>query len=401
MADGRRRPAPSGRWRCRPSGFLPALVLSLSPAVWLLDGAAGRPAPLGALDAGGRRRLVLGLRLSSSPGSGGSGRPSWSRPTSSPGRCPSGCSACRPCSPSSRPSASPRARPLAARPGPHPGPRVRADGRRMAARPPVHGLSLEHPRHGARPESLADAGRRPRRPLRPDGSPSIGAAPPSWRPRRGRRDGWAPALAAALSRRCSAFGALRVPAGAPPAVEGVRLRIMQPNLPQDAKFRPQNAAARSCSAISRSATGRRGTRRVGRRTHVIWPESAFPFLLHRDPQALAQIAALLPPGVTLVTGAARMDEPLPGRRSGGSSTPSRSSPTTARSRRLRQGASGPVRRIRAGPPRRGDPGGRPAPVRPDPGGFEPSDRVRPLAVPGLPPWRRRSATRRSSRRDPA
>jgi apolipoprotein N-acyltransferase len=49
-------------------------------------------------------------------------------------------------------------------------------------------------------------------------------------------------------------------------------------------------------------------------THLIWPESAFPFLLEQDSKALAQIAALLPPGVTLLTGAARADEPLPGDR---------------------------------------------------------------------------------------
>ena len=45
-------------------------------------------------------------------------------------------------------------------------------------------------------------------------------------------------------------------------------------------------------------------------THLIWPESAFPFLLHRDARALAQIAAFLPPGVTLITGAARVEESL-------------------------------------------------------------------------------------------
>jgi apolipoprotein N-acyltransferase len=47
-------------------------------------------------------------------------------------------------------------------------------------------------------------------------------------------------------------------------------------------------------------------------THLFWPESAFPFILAREPTALAQIAALLPPGVTLVTGAVRMVDALPG-----------------------------------------------------------------------------------------
>ena len=40
-------------------------------------------------------------------------------------------------------------------------------------------------------------------------------------------------------------------------------------------------------------------------THLIWPESAFPFFLARDADALAQIAALLPEGTVLITGAIR------------------------------------------------------------------------------------------------
>ncbi|NNC01182.1 apolipoprotein N-acyltransferase, partial [Corallococcus exiguus] len=58
-------------------------------------------------------------------------------------------------------------------------------------------------------------------------------------------------------------------------------------------------------------TGEDG-RPIEETTHLIWPESAFPFLLHRDPASLAQIAALLRPGAVLITGAARMDDPLPG-----------------------------------------------------------------------------------------
>ena len=49
--------------------------------------------------AGLRRRLVVRLRLLSSPASGGSARRCWSRPTVSPGRCPSPWSAFRPRSP--------------------------------------------------------------------------------------------------------------------------------------------------------------------------------------------------------------------------------------------------------------------------------------------------------------
>jgi apolipoprotein N-acyltransferase len=46
-------------------------------------------------------------------------------------------------------------------------------------------------------------------------------------------------------------------------------------------------------------------------THLIWPESAFPFFLTREPDALDQIAALLPEGTVLITGAVRAPEMPP------------------------------------------------------------------------------------------
>lgn len=109
------------------------------------------------------------------------------------------------------------------------------------------------------------------------------------------------------------FGAARLPSGPVPTVEGVALRIMQPNLPQDAKFNPANrdAIMRRYLALSDRAPTPQ-TAGSGDATHLIWPESAFPFLLHRDARALAQIAGLLPPGATLITGAARAEEPGPG-----------------------------------------------------------------------------------------
>jgi apolipoprotein N-acyltransferase len=128
-----------------------------------------------------------------------------------------------------------------------------------------------------------------------------------------RRRRWtAPLLALAGLALFAGFGAWRVPAESTPVVENVSLRIMQPNLPQDAKFNPRNrdAIMRRYLAISRYA-GQTG-QILDSATHLIWPESAFPFLLHRDPAALAQIAGILPARALLITGAARMDEPLPG-----------------------------------------------------------------------------------------
>ena len=102
------------------------------------------------------------------------------------------------------------------------------------------------------------------------------------------------------------FGAWRLAQNPTRFVDNVRLRIMQPNLPQDEKF---NYAARQkvmkhYLSLSDRATGPQnaGLRDV---THLIWPESAFPFFLTREGDAMAQIADLLPAGTVLITGAAR------------------------------------------------------------------------------------------------
>ena len=122
-----------------------------------------------------------------------------------------------------------------------------------------------------------------------------------------------PLLALAMLAGLFAFGYGRVPAGPSPVVAGVKLRLMQPNLPQDAKFNGRNGEAilngylaLSDRATSPTTPGLQGI------THLIWPESAFPFLLGRTPGALSRIGAVLPPDVTLITGAARAGEMLPG-----------------------------------------------------------------------------------------
>jgi apolipoprotein N-acyltransferase len=89
-------------------------------------------------------------------------------------------------------------------------------------------------------------------------------------------------------------------------VAGVKLRIMQPNLAQDEKFNygaKQQVMARYLALSDRAAgPGATGVKDV---THLIWPESAFPFFLAREPEAMVQIADLLPPGTVLIVGAAR------------------------------------------------------------------------------------------------
>ncbi|WP_246731581.1 apolipoprotein N-acyltransferase [Methylocapsa sp. S129] len=120
-------------------------------------------------------------------------------------------------------------------------------------------------------------------------------------------------LAFAALGLLAVFGGFRLSAPDAALVAGVKLRIMQPNVAQDADFRPQNkdAIMRRYLALSDRATSPTSTG-VADISHLIWPESAFPFLLARDPQALEQIADLLHGGAILITGAARVAERIPG-----------------------------------------------------------------------------------------
>jgi len=154
-------------------------------------------------------------------------------------------------------------------------------------------------------------------------------------------------LAGAALATLAAYGGLRLASHPTETVDGVHLRIMQPNIPQDERFRyaaktqimsryvsmsqrageaalpphpplqaaeslhlyppPQDlyAPSRAAEASVGDPGGLRGV------THLIWPESAFPFFLTREPDALSTIAHMLAPNTTLITGAARLADPAP------------------------------------------------------------------------------------------
>ncbi|MBV8242761.1 MAG: apolipoprotein N-acyltransferase [Hyphomicrobiales bacterium] len=124
-----------------------------------------------------------------------------------------------------------------------------------------------------------------------------------------RRPWLAPALSAAAIAALALYGAVRLERTPTSYVEDVRLRIMQPNLQQDEKFnyaQKQQVMSRYLALSDRpSGPQSPGLRGV---TLLIWPESAFPFFLTREPDALAQIAALLPSETVLITGAIRAPE---------------------------------------------------------------------------------------------
>jgi apolipoprotein N-acyltransferase len=111
------------------------------------------------------------------------------------------------------------------------------------------------------------------------------------------------------------FGAVRLIEHPPSQVENVKLRIMQPNLQQDVRFNYAAKAAvmQKYLTLSDRATGPQSSG-VRDATILIWPESAFPFFLTREADAMAQIAELLPKGTVLITGAVRAPDLPPGTR---------------------------------------------------------------------------------------
>jgi apolipoprotein N-acyltransferase len=81
---------------------------------------------------------------------------------------------------------------------------------------------------------------------------------------------------------------------------------MQPNLEQDARFNysAKPEVMRKYLTLSDRASGPQSTG-VRDVNILIWPESAFPFFLTREADAMAQIADLLPKGTVLITGSVR------------------------------------------------------------------------------------------------
>ena len=130
---------------------------------------------------------------------------------------------------------------------------------------------------------------------------------------RGRRPWIAPVAALALLVAMGIFGGVRLALQPTALVAKVKLRIMQPNLQQDVKF---NYAAKAevmqkYLALSDRASGPQSTG-VRDASILIWPESAFPFFLTREADAMAQIAELLPKGTILITGSVRAPDLPPG-----------------------------------------------------------------------------------------
>jgi apolipoprotein N-acyltransferase len=118
----------------------------------------------------------------------------------------------------------------------------------------------------------------------------------------GTRLRWQPAAAAGLMVALAWLGGtLRLPDAPTAPVAGPRLRLVQGNIGQHHKWQPELRARWFQRYLELSA-------RPGERIQaVVWPESAVPYPLDREPEARRLIARVVPPGGLLLTGGERFD----------------------------------------------------------------------------------------------
>jgi apolipoprotein N-acyltransferase len=108
---------------------------------------------------------------------------------------------------------------------------------------------------------------------------------------------------------CWAWGSYRLQHGNVANVENMNIRIVQPNIPQSDKWRSENDGAIFEQLLEMSARAPKDGKPV---THIIWPETAVPFLIDESESAKAAVAQLLGGSKTLVTGALRRELSITG-----------------------------------------------------------------------------------------
>jgi apolipoprotein N-acyltransferase len=127
-------------------------------------------------------------------------------------------------------------------------------------------------------------------------------------PGRGRLPWAAIAVALLPLLVAGALGRARLASAAAETVPGVKIRIVQPSVPQREKWRPENWARFFQDHLDLSGRNPAGAAdHLAGVTHVVWPEAAMPFPPLDSPQALAAIGGLLPEGTVLIAGATRIE----------------------------------------------------------------------------------------------
>src|SRR5262245_50051468 len=123
-----------------------------------------------------------------------------------------------------------------------------------------------------------------------------------------RRQLMALAIAVLPPLLAASAGHLRLARATPTEVPGVKLRLVQPSVPQAEKWRPENQEWIFLEHLRLSANDAAGNPDglAGIRL-LIWPEAAMPFLPLDHPPARAAIGRLLPPDTVLIAGALRAE----------------------------------------------------------------------------------------------
>ncbi len=124
----------------------------------------------------------------------------------------------------------------------------------------------------------------------------------------GRIRVWPVASIAALLLLVFGYGAFRTSGPASATLPGVKLRIVQPNIPQNVRTSGDGGLdlVRQYIELSDRATSPT-TSGLADVTHLVWPESPFPFVLTQEPRALGLISTALAGRTVLLTGGVRLE----------------------------------------------------------------------------------------------
>jgi apolipoprotein N-acyltransferase len=130
---------------------------------------------------------------------------------------------------------------------------------------------------------------------------------------RERSRGWLlPVLCVILLGAGWSWGAVRLGGATAETVEGVRLRIVQGNIPQADKWKPEHREWIFDRLLTLSRTAAGSDAEPESPTHIIWPETAVPVLfmlnesIHSE-DVRSALARLIAPGATMILGAERVE----------------------------------------------------------------------------------------------
>ncbi|MEJ2117307.1 MAG: apolipoprotein N-acyltransferase, partial [Alphaproteobacteria bacterium] len=133
--------------------------------------------------------------------------------------------------------------------------------------------------------------------------------------RTGARNWVLPSLCLALLAAGWGWGSWRLANAAVAFHPGIKLRIVQPNIPQAEKWRPESRRWILDRLMKLSREGPNGNSSSAKLTHLIWPETSVPFLFMLNgkitsAEAQRIFASLVPSDGVMILGAERVDGQL-------------------------------------------------------------------------------------------